>query len=78
MDYSIRDASFHNLCKTLLAYASDGGTKKADLNIEFGYGGARLMDCRQLGATTTEQLYAALHTLLKEGNNVNLMQAQVM
>ncbi len=33
------------------------------------------MDSRWLGATTTEQLYAAQQTLLKEGNNVNLIRA---
>lgn len=63
--YTIRDTSFHVLCRAMGFKAED--ESDSTINLELGYGGARLLDCRWLGPRTYEEFLNVLFKL-QEGN----------
>lgn len=69
--YTIRDTSFHWLCRAMGFKAEDdpGST----INLEFGYGGARLLDCRWLGPLAYEELVNVLFKLQEGGGKLNVV-----
>lgn len=69
--YTIRDSSFHWLCRAMGLKAEDdpGST----MNLEFGYGGARLLDCRWLGPLAYEEFVNVVFRLQEGGGKLNIV-----
>jgi hypothetical protein len=69
--YTIRDTSFHWLYRAMGFKAEDdpGST----INLELGYGGARLLDCRWLGPLAYEEIVNVLFRLQEGGGKLNIV-----
>ena len=69
--YTVRDISFYWLCRAMGFRAEDdpGST----INLEFGYGGARLLDCRWLGPLVYEEFVNVLSKLHEGGGKLNIV-----
>lgn len=60
-NYTLRDASFYLMYKAMKVQAQD--LPERNINVEFGYGGARLLDCRWLGPIVFDELIDCIRNL---------------
>ena len=69
--YTLRDVSFYNMCKAMRLQALDMPREK--INVECGYGGARLLDCRWLGPLVFDELVDCIKILEDGGGSLNVV-----
>lgn len=70
--YTIRDVSFYDMCKAMKVQALD--MPRHNINVECGYGGVRLLDCRWLGPVVFEELVDCVKILEREdGGSLNIV-----
>ena len=67
--YTLRDASFFNMCRAMKIQALD--MPGYNINMECGYGGARLLDCRWLGPVVFDEIADCIK-ILERGNGGSL------
>lgn len=63
--YTLRDVSFYDMCRAMKVQALD--IPRHNINMECGYGGARLLDCRWLGPVVFDELVDCIKILEREG-----------
>ena len=72
--YTLRDASFFNMCRAMKIQALDMPGYK--INVECGYGGARLLDSRWLGPVVFDELADCINIMERgDGGSLNVVGA---
>lgn len=70
--YTLRDVSFYDLCRAMKLQALD--MPRHNINVECGYGGARLLDCRWLGPVVFDEIVDCMKILEREdGGSLNIV-----
>lgn len=70
--YTLRDVSFYDMCRAMKVQALD--MPRHNINVECGYGGARLLDCRWLGPVVFDELVDCVKILEREdGGSLNVV-----
>lgn len=69
--YTLRDVSFYDMCRAMKAQALD--MPRHNINVECGYGGVRLLDCRWLGPMVFDELVDCAKILEDGGGSLNIV-----
>lgn len=71
--YTLRDAAFYSMCLSI--YHNSLRNKSEPIHVEFGYGGARLLDCRWLGPLTFDTLCDSIHNCMIRHRKISFVGA---